>query len=211
MAEWRARQPQQQIEHGERDYRNDDVIVERVIEVVRPDAAALQAAEAILAAGQFGPAERGGVSQRRQRQRQQRKIHAAPPQDDDAYEGCCRRDHDHRQQQRQPDLAAEPVELDQPRRIGADAEPGAVAERHQPGIADAEIEPHRRDGQRHHHGAGVVGQPKRVQAERQRDHRERRQQQRPVFCRRRYRHSNFSIRSPSKPRGRTSSTRNIKT
>ena len=121
-------------------------------------------------------------------------------------------DDDRRQQQRQQDVAAEPVALDQPRRIGADAEPGAVAERDQPGIADAEVEPHRGDGERHHHGSGVERQ---AQAD-----------SRPngstmtasaasssgrYFGRRGACHSNFSIRSPSSPRGRTSSTRNIST
>ena len=87
MAERRAHQPQQQIEHAEAEHGDDDVIVQRIVEAERPDAAALQAAEAVLAAGHRGPAEGDGVGQRRQRQRQQREVHAAPAQDDDADEG----------------------------------------------------------------------------------------------------------------------------
>ena len=169
MAERRAHQPQQQIEHAEAEHGDDDVIVQRIVEAERPDAAALQAAEAVLAAGHRGPAEGDGVGQRRQRQRQQREIDAAPAQDDEADEGRDDGDDDRRQQQRQQDVVAEPVALDQPRRIGADAEPGAVAERDQAGVADAEIEPHRGDRERHHHGAGVERQADQIQRERQRD------------------------------------------
>ena len=210
MAERRAHQPQQKIEHAEAEHGDDDVIVQRIIEAERADAAPLQPAEAVLAAGDGGPAEGDGVGQRRQRQRQQREIDAAPAQDDEADEGRDDGDDDRRQQQRQEDIVAEPVALDQPRRIGADAEPRAMAERDEASIADAEIEPHRGNGERHHHGAGVERQAEQIEAERQRDDGKRGQQQRAIFfggaC-----HSNFSIRSPRSPRGRTSSTRNIST
>src|SRR5207342_2580243 len=83
--------------------------------------------------------------------------------------------------------------------------------RHQPGIADAEIEPHGRDRQRHHHGSGIVGQTERTHRKRKCDQCEGRQQQRPILGDRRELHSNFSIRSPSSPRGRTRSTTNIST
>jgi hypothetical protein len=53
--------------------------------------------------------------------------------------------------------------------------------------------------------------PSRIQAERQRDDGERCQQQRTIFGGEAACHSNFSIRSPSSPRGRTSSTKNIST
>ncbi len=182
MAEWRAHQPQQQIKEAQAKHRDDDVVVQRVIEIEGSEMAALQAAKAVLAAGQIAPAECGGVGEGRQCQRQQREVNAAAAQDDDADE--CRRHgyHDHRQQQRQPDLAAEPVELDQPCGVGADAEPGAVTERYEAGVADTEIEPHRRDGERHHHDSGVEREPQQLQDEWQHDDRERRQQQRPVFC-----------------------------
>ena len=212
MAERRAHQPQQHIEDAKTQHRDDDVIVQRIVEAERPDAAALQAAEAILAAGHGGPAERDGVGQRRQRQCQQREIHPAPPQDDDADEGRNDGDDERCQQQRQKDVAAKPVALDQPGRIGADTEPGAVAERYQTGVADAEIEPHRCNGERHHHGSGIEREAEQIQAERQRDDGKRCEQQLMILggggggC-----HSNFSIRSPSSPRGRTISTRNIST
>ena len=169
VAERRAHDAKQHVENGEPDQRDDDVIGQRIVEIERPDAAALQAAEAVLAAGDVAPAERDRIAERGQRQRQQREVDAAAAQDDDADDGRGDRDEHHRQQQRQPDIAAKPVELHQSRGIGADAEPGAVAERHQPGVADAEIEAHRRDRQRHHHDAGVEREPERLQAERQRD------------------------------------------
>ena len=211
MAERRAHQPKHDVEHGKPDQRDHDIEGERVVEADRPDAAALQAAEAVFAAGHLAPAEGDGVGQRGERQRQQREVDAAPAQDDDARD---RRQHgyrDHRQQQRQPDLAAEPVQLDQARGIGADAEPGGVAERHQPGVADAQIERRGRDRENHYRDRGVQRQVEQLHDERQRDQREARDHQRSVFLRGRDRHSNFSIRSPSSPRGRSISTTNIST
>ena len=120
-------------------------------------------------------------------------------------------DDDRRQQQRQEDIVVEPVALDQPRRIGADAEPGAVAERDQPGVADAEVEPHRGDGERHHHGAGVERQAEQMQANGSAMTASAASSSGRYLAAERACHSNFSIRSPSSPRGRTSSTRNIST
>ncbi len=68
------------------------------------------------------------------------------------------------------------MQLDQACRIGAEAEPGAVAERYQPGVADTQIEPHGGDRQRHDIDAGVERQPERAQGERQRNQRQRREQ-----------------------------------
>ena len=116
MAERRAHQPEQHSEHAKRDQRDDDVIGERVVEADRPDAAALQAAEAVFAAGHVAPAERDGVSERGERQRQQREVYAAAAQDDKTHQRRQDRDHDHRQQQRQPYLAAEPVAAESARR-----------------------------------------------------------------------------------------------
>ena len=98
MAEWRAHDAQQHIEHNEPNQRHRDVEGKPIVEVERSDiAAARQATQSVLAAGHFGPAERDGVGQRRQRQRQQREIDPTPAQDDDAHEGRQHGDHQHRQ------------------------------------------------------------------------------------------------------------------
>ena len=181
VAERRAHHPQQNVQHGEAYQRDHDVEGEAIVEAERSDAAALQAAQAVLAAGHVAPAKRDGVGERGKRQRQQREVNAAPPQDEHADEGRYDGDEDHRQKQRQPDLVAEPVQLDQSRGIGADAEPGAVAERHQPGVADAQVEPHGRDRQDDDHGRRIQSQSEHLHGERQRDQGGRRDQQRPVF------------------------------
>ena len=210
MAERRAHQSQQGIKDAKPDQRSDDIIGQRIVEAERADAAALQAAQAVLAAGDFAPAERGRVGERGERERQQREIDAATAQDDETDDRGRDGDHDHRDQQWQPDLAGKPVQLHQARGIGADPEPCAVAEGDKAGIADAEIEAHRRNRERHHHDAGVERQPAGAQCERQYDHADRRKQKRPVLRGGRKSHSNFSMRSPSSPRGRTRSTRNIR-
>ena len=183
-----------------------------IVERDRPDRAALEPAQSVLTAGHFAPAECDGVGQRRQRQGQQREVHAAPAQDENADGGRQDGDEDHRQQKGQPNLAPEPVQLDEACGIGADAEPGAVAERHQAGVAHAHVQTHCRDRKDDDHSGGVHAQTEHVHDERQGDERNRGEQQRLVlrmglgdF------HSNFSMRSPSSPRGRNNSTRNIST
>ncbi len=84
MPERRARQAQQQKEHRERDQRDKQVVGEGIVEIDRSDAAALEAAKAILAAGHIGPAERDRIGESGQRERQQREINAAPAQDQEA-------------------------------------------------------------------------------------------------------------------------------
>src|SRR5512134_330610 len=176
------------------------------------DRAPLQAAEAVLAAGHLGPAEGDRVGERRERQRQQREVHAAPAQDQHADDRGEHGDERHRQQDRHGDLAAEPVLLGERGGIRADAEPGAVPEGREPGESHEQVESHGRDGEAHHDGGGVHRQPDHGHDERQCDQCERAYPQRAVLRERLAgRHSNFSMRSPSKPRGRNSSTRNIST
>src|SRR5262249_5379466 len=154
------------------------------------------------------------VGQRRERERQQREIDAAPAQDDRAGDGRQAGDEDHRQQDGQHDLVGEQVALNERGRITADAEPGAVAERDQPGIADAQVQSHGGDRQDDHGRRGVGGEPAQAHQERQHDERDRGEEQRlqlRVRASLRAHVSNFSMRSPSSPRGRNSSTRNIST
>ena len=73
------------------------------------------------------------------------------------------------------------MQLHQARGVGTYSEPGAVAERHQPSVADAKIEPRRRDRERHDHGPGIQRQAERPQGERQRDGSQSREQQRTIF------------------------------
>ncbi len=212
VPERRADDAQQAVQHAERDQGDDRVVDERVVEGDRTDAAAREAAETVLAAGDLGPAEGDGVGERRERERQQREVHAAPTQDEDAHDGGERGDEHHREQDRDRDLVVEPVLLDERGGIGADAEPGAVAEGREPGEPDEQVEAHRRDGEDHHHRGRVHRQADHAHDERQGDERDRPDQERAVLpARPGGRHSNFSMRSPSRPRGRNSSTRNIST
>jgi hypothetical protein len=56
-----------------------------------------------------------------------------------------------------------------------------MAEGNEAGVADAEIEPHRGDGERHDHGAGVVREAHRRERKGERDHRGGGDQHGPVF------------------------------
>ena len=209
VPERRTRHAQQQIEHAECDQRDQDVVGARLVEIDRPDAAALEIAETVLSARHVAPAEGDRVGQRRERECQQREVHATPAQDEKTDHERENRDKQHREDDRDRDLTRKPSQLRERGRVGADAEPCAVAERRQPGVADEQIEPESRDGEDHHDRGGAGGQAERAHRERQHGQRDRGDPQRPVLCERV--HSNFSMRSPSSPRGRTSSTRNINT
>ena len=84
MAERRSHQPQQHVKNSQTDQRDDNVIVERIVETERSDAAALQPAEAVFAAGDAAPAERDGVAQRGKGQRQQGEVYPAAAKNDEA-------------------------------------------------------------------------------------------------------------------------------
>ena len=212
MPERRAHHAQQSVQHAERNQGDQDVVGQRIVEIDGPDAAALQAAEAVLAAGHLAPAEGDGVGERRQRQRQQREIHAAPAQDEASHDGRQHGDQCHGEQDREPDLPVVPVLLDQRGGIGSDAEPRGMAERREAGVADQQVEPQPRDGQDHHQAGGVDRQAQCAHGKRQGNQRDHRHPQRPVLGNpTEVAHSNLSMRSPSRPRGRSSSTRNIST
>jgi hypothetical protein len=212
VAEGRARDAQQYVQHAERDQRDEGVVHVAVVERHGGEAAAREAAQSVLAAGQFRPAEGDGIGERDKSEGQQREVHAAPAQDQQPDGGGQGGDENDREQDRQRDLPGEPLLLRDRGGVGADAEPGAVAERGEAGEADEHVEAHGGDGEAHHLRRRAAGLAERVHGERQYDERCRADEQRlesrlPPECR----HSNFSMRSPSSPRGRNRSTRNIST
>src|SRR4029453_17950086 len=118
-------------------------------------------------------------------------------------------DEGNRKQCRQYDAPAEPIELTQGRRIGAEPEPGAVAERDEGGIADQDIETHARDREHHDVDRGAqrqAGEIQRIRKDGQPGSGD--DERKNIFSH--WRYSNFSMRSPSSPRGRNSNTSAIK-
>ena len=97
--------------------------------------------------------------------------------------------------------------------VGAYAEPGAVSERGEPRKPHEQVEPYRSDGQDDDDRGGIDGQPQQAHGKRQGDKAKGSREQ-PAMPREEAPergHSNLSMRSPSRPRGRTSKTRNIST
>src|SRR3546814_19042547 len=80
--EGRAQQPQQQEEDAEGDRCAESVVGPAVAQIDRPEGAAREAAEAVLAAGDLGPAARDGLAEGRQRQGHQPEVDAAPSSDE---------------------------------------------------------------------------------------------------------------------------------
>src|SRR6266540_2877572 len=97
------------------------------------------------------------------------------------------------------------MQLRQCRRIGGKAEEQAVSEREQAGVSEQQIEAQSHQRKERDLGAEALGHADAAHRERQRDKREREDRQRPLSL-----HSNFSKRSPIRPRGRKSSTRIIR-
>ena len=113
---------------SEPDRRAQDVVGDRVAEIERPVAAAHEAAQPVLPAGDLGPAKADRVGQRGERKGQQREIDAAPAQDQRAHHSRQQGDEHDRKKQRQQELPVQPVLLRERRGIGADPEPCAVAD-----------------------------------------------------------------------------------
>jgi len=99
----------------------------------------------------------------------------------------------------------EPVQLRECRRVRREAEEQAMSEREQPGVSEQQVEAQSDQREERDLGAEALGHADRAHRERQRDERERQDRQRPLS-----RHSNFSKRSPIRPRGRKSNTRIIR-
>ena len=83
-ADGRIMEAPQQDQHQEGDGGDEPVVVRGGFQIDAEQRRPGDAAEAVLAAGDVGPAERDRIQHRRQRQRQQREIHAAPAQDQEA-------------------------------------------------------------------------------------------------------------------------------
>src|SRR5262249_7464341 len=195
----------EQVTHRHADRRDDPIVGVVGFEIEAEHRRAGHAAQPALAAGELGPAVADGEQERGQRQREQRKINAAPPQYQRSGEKRGRRNKENREQERENDLAGKPIALAQGGGVGAESEPCAVAERDEPGIADQHIESHTGNGEHDDIDRGAQRQAGDIEGERQHRERERRNQKRGVFVAHAG-YSNFWMRSPKRPRGRTSST-----
>ena len=102
--------------------------------------------------------------------------------------------------------AGKPVLCVQRGGVRAHAEPRAVPERHEPRVADQDVERHARDGEDHDVGRAGERETAGQQRERQHDHRSAAITDRERNSRI---HSKRWMRSPKSPRGRTSSTSTI--
>ena len=158
--------PQQQ-QHREGDGRDEPVISRLRIEIKSEDRRADDAADAVLAAGHIGPAERHGVKHRRQRQRQQREIDPAPPQDEKAERHRDQHNNEDGPDRRTEERSRHQVALKQRRSIGGQPEPGTVTERHQPGVADKNVQRHAGDTEHDDFGGRCHRQAERDQHRRQ--------------------------------------------
>ncbi len=201
----------QQHQHREGDGRNEPVVSALGIEVESENRRTNDTADAILAAGHIGPAERYGIKHRRQCQRQQREVHAAPPQDEKAERYCDQYDNKDGANRRTEERSRHHVALEQCRGISRKPEPRAVAERHQPGISDENVQRHAGDTEHHNFRRRRRRQAERVQHRRQQEQTDGGNDQlngnalehggRP--------HSKRVMRSPNRPRGLNTSTRSM--
>ena len=210
-AERRPHHPPQKGDHHEADPGDDRVVDAGPREVHAEDGRARDGAEPALPAGERSPAVGDGEEQRRQRERQEREVHAAAAEDQrpeeegaDAHQGGGKEHGEDEPFRHQPPM-------DQPGGVGAHAEPGAVAERDEAGVAEQEVEAEAdervdhavgRGDDREAHGGERGGQHEEAGA----GHEERR----PAADRGRPRHSSRSMRSPIRPRGRTSRTSSMR-
>ncbi len=177
-ADGRIVEAPQQDQHQERNRRHEPVIDGRGFQVEAEQRRPGDAAEAVLAAGHFGPAERHRIQHCRKRQRQQREIHAAPPQDQESERRRnCRHDQDAGDGRAEKRVMHQ-VALDQRRRVGRKTEPGAVAERDEAGVADQDVQGHAGHGEDHDFRGRSHGEAEREQHRRQDQEPERGNQQR---------------------------------
>ena len=204
--EGRMHDPQQRPRRHEDDDRREAIENHLVVEIDGADHRARDAAQSRLAASEFGPAEREKERERGECQSQQRKIDAATPQRQKADDQAEERGGRDGEQHRPYETVVEPMQLRQRRGIRGKAEEQAVSEREEPGVAEQQIEAQSHQREKCDLGAETFGHTDGAQGEGLHDERKRQDRQRPVR-----RHSNFSKRSPIRPRGRKSKTRIIST
>ena len=96
--------------------------------------------QAVLAAGERGPAVDDVEHHGGERQGEQREVHAAPAQHEEADDQPGQRRERDRERDRQEKGARREVDLEQRRGVGGEAEEGAVPEREQARVAEQEVE-----------------------------------------------------------------------
>ena len=195
--------PPQRQHDQEADRRHEDVVEPGLAQIDSEHDRTHEAAEAVLAAGERGPAEGDGVQKRRQRQGQQGEIHAAAAQDQEADEPRHDEHEGEREQRGQDEAVREPGALRQRRRIARKPEEGAVPERDQAGVADEDVEAETGDGEDDHIDRRRQGQAGGEQSKRQSDEGGGGGEEGPGILAH-GRHSKRRMRSPNRPRGRTS-------
>ena len=190
---------------GGRRHHGRRVVVDALVAEVHaqdpgPERKALDAAQAVLAARHPRGAVDDVEEHLREGQREQREVHAALAHQQEADGGAGQRGHGHAGQQRHHHAFHE-VDLHEPGRVAAEAEERAVAEGDEPGVAHQEVV-----------GGGEQREDDDLRAERDgglhRRHHERDDEEPGVEPHQRMAgrardQSNFSQRSPMRPRGRS--------
>ena len=208
VAEGRADHAPDQDGGEEHDDRGHDVERGLIVEIDAQQVGPGDAAEAVLAAGERGPAVDDVEGHRGEREREQREVDAAPAQDEEADErpvSAARATA--KAIARRKELGRE-VELEQRRGVGGEPEERAVAEREQAGVAEQQVEAEADQHEQRDLARDRDRQAERAGEERQDDERRREDQERvaedPEAA-----HSSFATFSPISPRGRSSRTRTM--
>ena len=139
--------PPEQPGHRERDGGGHVVEAELVLDVEPEEGHARHAAEPVLPAREGRPAIDDGEDHRREGEGEEREVDAAPPEREEADHHPEGRREQRAQPHWQEHVAAQPVDLQQRRRIGGQPEEGSVTEGDEAGIAEqgVEAEPDQRE------------------------------------------------------------------
>jgi len=194
---------------GEEDDERDQAVEGRLI--VEVDARQVRpgdAAEAVLAAGERGPAVDDVEGHGREREREQREVDAAPAQDEEADDEAGQRGEGDGEGDRQEKGARREVELEQRRGVGGEPEERAVAEREQARVAEQDVEAEADQREQRDLARDRDRQAERAGEERQEGERRREDQER-VAEDPEAGHSSLATFSPISPRGRSSRTRTM--
>ncbi len=160
----------QDEQHHQRDDADEPVVIRRRFQIDPEQRGTGDAAKPVLAAGDLGPAKRHHIEHRGQCECQQREVYPAPSQDQVAERRRDRSNHNQPKQRRPDKRSRHQAALGDGRGIGRKPKPGAMAERHQSGMTDQDIERHAGQCENHDLGRGGHGEAHRQQNRRQHQH-----------------------------------------
>ena len=169
VAKRRVGQSQQEEAHQESLHGDEGIEQQRLIQGIAQHGTSLDAAKAVLTSRERCPSKRDRKAQGTERQREQGKIDAPSAQDERSDQDRAHRN-DHRTERdgNHHRIREEPALQDR-NRVCADAEPGAMTERNQPGLPQKHIQPESHDGQQNAIDRRSHGEPPGQQDKRQHD------------------------------------------